>query len=69
MYPARQVPASDLATATGPLKGRGVRLPQGLGYDDRPCTCSERAGDSNNKPKHNNDLEVVLEEKTDTEVI
>jgi hypothetical protein len=25
--------------------------------------------EQNNKPKHNNDLEVVLEEKTDTEVI
>ena len=29
----------------------------------------EWSGDSNSKPKHNKDLEVVLEEKTDTEVI
>jgi len=32
-------------------------------------TYSERAGHSNNKPKYNKYLEVVLEEKTDTEVI
>jgi len=69
MYRARQVPASDLATATESLKGRGVRLPEGLGCDDRPFRCSEWAGDSNNKPTRNKDLEVVLEDKTDTEVI
>jgi len=41
MYRARQVPASDLATATGPLKGSGVRLPQGWGNDNRLFTCFE----------------------------
>ena len=35
----------------------------------RDAGAMEWSGDSNNKPKHNKDLEVVLEEKTDTEVI
>ena len=78
---ARQVPASDLAPLKAVASAFRRILPIRLKPDPtemfhtprrpaiRDAGAMEWSGDSNNKPKHNKDLEVVLEEKTDTAVI